>query len=319
MGATGQSLATFRFNETSNVEDVKITDLYILDQVASTTAVKPTFNNLSLYSATGTFLGTQTGSASTSVSAGGYYYKFTFGSPVVVPKLGSVSVLLKGDVATFDSSGASDNATHVFKIATSSDALTDSTAEVVVALGRTSNNTSTVTAWTTVPSGQTMTTLRNKVTVTATPVTTTGRARQAGENIGTLTFAADPLGQGDVVVNTIVLKLSGSAVSSTTPAAFALQDTDGSAAWDGATIATTTATSVTFSITNGILSSSGRTIKVVLDSTATSNGASVTDALSVQLIATTDVQYTTAISGGTAGVGLSSTGLPLLVSGGSYE
>jgi hypothetical protein len=58
MGSTGNTLAVYRFQETSNIEPVKITDLVVTDVSTSTaTTSLPAFSNLSLYNGT-TLLGT---------------------------------------------------------------------------------------------------------------------------------------------------------------------------------------------------------------------------------------------------------------------
>ena len=154
MGSTGNPLATFRFTETSNIENVKVTDLKVLDAVASTATVKPAFSNLTLWNGS-TDLGSA-GSGIADASGTGYIYSFHFGTPVIVPQANSVSLALKGDAASYASSGASDNSTSTFEIATTSDngVLTNSAGQVtpnnststqsVIALGATSNKAASV-------------------------------------------------------------------------------------------------------------------------------------------------------------------------------
>jgi hypothetical protein len=76
MGSTGNSLAAFRFTETSNVENVKVTDLTVTDTVSP--GAKAAFSNLSLYNGS-TLLGT----AASAVASGAntYTYGFHFAHP----------------------------------------------------------------------------------------------------------------------------------------------------------------------------------------------------------------------------------------------
>lgn len=224
MGSTGNTLAAFRFTETNNVESVKITDLNVFDAVASTTSgnsVKSAFGNLALYNGS-TLLGTA-GSAVTSNETSttglpgyGYIYTFHFASPVVVPQANSVSLTLKGDVSSYSSSGATDNTSHTFKIALTSDTTNDTALEAVVALGNSSNASSAVTiSASNPPAGNAQTVLRTKLTVSATPLgTTSGRSKTSIDDLATLNFAADSAGA--VVLNSVTLTFSGSATNSST-------------------------------------------------------------------------------------------------------
>lgn len=212
MGSTNNTLASFRFTETTNVEDVKITDLIVFDQVNTTSGTKSAFSNVKLYKADGvTLLGTS-GAALTAASSSnpgsGYYYKFNFSTPVVVPQSNSVSLLLKGDVSSYTLSGATDNTTHVFKIATSTDSDNDTVGETVVALGNTSNATSAVTLSS--ATGPTKTVLRSKINFSATKLATS-LSRSSAVNLASLNFAADSA--GSVAVNSVVVTFSGSAAS----------------------------------------------------------------------------------------------------------
>ena len=65
MGSNGNPLATFRFTETSNIENVKITDLKVFDSVTATTSVKAAFSNLTLWKGS-----TQLGTAGSAVDGG---------------------------------------------------------------------------------------------------------------------------------------------------------------------------------------------------------------------------------------------------------
>lgn len=217
MGSTGNSLASWRFTETSNVENVKITDLNVFDYVHAT-SLKAGFGNLTLYQGT-TLVGTAGSAvtlASTSNPGPGFLYAFHFATPVVVPQANSITLTLKGDVSSYSSSGATDNSTHAFKIGTSTEATNDTRQETVVALGNSSNATSaiTITVNATGTAGNEMRLLRSKLTVTGAGAgTASGRSKTAVDDLATLTFAADAAGA--VTISTVTITFSGSAPSST--------------------------------------------------------------------------------------------------------
>jgi len=312
MGTTGVSLATYRFTETSNVEDVKVTDLNVFDQVtSSTTPTKSAFGNLSLYRATDlstplAIAGAGITAASTTNPGPGYYYKFHFSSPLVVPQANSVSLVLKGDVSSYSSSGATDNTTHIFKIATSTDTDNDTVAETVVALGSTSNTSSAISLVS--ATANTMTVLRSKLTVTATPLgATSGRSKSTVDDLATITFAAD--NAGAVVLNTVTITFGGSAPSATTFLdSVQLYDTANgtnmgtgnttSSACAGTGTAASSTCSKTFSLgatTGGYVVSAGGsksfTLRTnTLNTWAATTGISAT--LSASISANTDVRYT---------------------------
>lgn len=316
MGTSGQHLATFRITETSNVEDVKITDMNVFQLASVSTTVKSAFGNVKLYKSDGTLLGTAASantSNSTSTPGRGYYYKFNFSSPLVVPQSGSVSVLLKGDVSSYSSSGATDNSTHVFKIASSTNDTDNDlfAGETVNALGSTSNATSAVTLATGAgaPTSNAMTVLRTKLTLASAALgTTSGRAKASVDDLGTITFTADA--SGSASLNTITVTFGGDAPSiSTFLDGVSLLDANGTNVTNtsGVTVATSTACSgantctKTWSLgdtTSGWIISAGTpyTFKIRLDSTKTQAGASgVSRSLSASVNATTDIMFTDAL------------------------
>ncbi|MBI2033591.1 MAG: peptidoglycan-binding protein, partial [Candidatus Liptonbacteria bacterium] len=167
MGSTQVELARFSFTETTNIEDVRITDLKIFQQVAATSGVasgvKSAFQNFNIYKADGSFLasaGAPATAASSSNPGPGYIYTFS-GISFVVPKAQSALLVLKADVPSYQSSGATDNTTHVFKVTTSTDTTNDTTGETVAALGNTSQTTTSVTLSSANSNAQTL--LRTKV------------------------------------------------------------------------------------------------------------------------------------------------------------
>ncbi len=197
MGSTGNVLAAFRLAETSNVENVKVTDLVVKQTTAATSSA---YQNVTLWSGA-TALGTS-GSAAT--TTGGFTYSFHFASPVVVPQSNSVTVTLKGDVASYSalSNAGVDNTTSTFGMATST----------VTALGQSSNITSAVTGGAT---GNTMTVLRTVLTPSATALgNTSNRTKSSVDNLATVTFTANTA--GSAMLQTLKLTFSGNAIATST-------------------------------------------------------------------------------------------------------
>jgi len=207
MGSTGNTLAAFLLTETSNADSVKITDMQVKDSVAATSTTKSSFQNLCFYQGA-TNLGCG-GSASVNGTSTDYLYSFHFASPVVIPQAGSVTLTLKGDVSSFASSGATDNATHQFKLSTSADPNNFTASQLITALGLTSNATATIT--TSTPNGNPMTVLRTKLSVTGTALGGTSHNRTSVDDLGTINFAADAAGA--LKLNSITVTFSGSGPS----------------------------------------------------------------------------------------------------------
>ena len=335
MGSTGNSLASFRFTETSNVEDVKITDLVIFQRVATSTgSTKSSFGNLTLYdgvTAVGT-AGSAAASANivTSSSGAGYNYAFHFATPVVVSKSSSKTLVLKGDVASYVSGGATDNATSTFLIGTSTEYA--ATSSIVTALGNSSNAAATNVLSS--PVGNTMTVLRSNLVVSASALgSTSGRAKNTVDDLGTITFAAS--NAGSVALNTVILTISGSLPTSTfkTDSVTPLYDVK---LYDAAlgTVAQGTATSsactsgstctFTFSLgatTSGYTISAGssKTFTVRVDSlTHSTAGGTGSVTLGVNVATTAGVAYTDAIDGSGVTANVPSTSVPLTINSVSY-
>ncbi len=336
MGSSGVTLAAYRLTETTNIEDVKITDLDIFQQVASTTTTKAGFSGLTLYSASD--LSTplaSAGSANTSVATStpgmGYYYAFHFGTPIVVPQSNSVTLVLKGNVSSYASSGASDNTTSIFKIATSTDTGLSTTGGIVTALGSTSNNSSSVSLSS--PNGNTLTTLRTVLTASAAGLgSATGRAKSATDDLGTITFTANSAGV--VSLNTVTVTFGGTAPSiSTFMGGVDLLDQNGNSVMQTSGVASSTAgtcngtgtCSKTWSLgatTGGWQISAGQsyTFKVRTDSTKTFAAGSGTSAvLTATINANTDVAYTDGLdTSAKSNVNLPSNAVPITVNSVTY-
>jgi hypothetical protein len=247
---------------------------------------------------------------------------------------------LKGDVSSYASSGATDNTTHTFKIATSSDTVNDTAQETVVALGNSSNATSAVVLSS--PIGNAQTLLRTKLTVTGTGLgATSGRSKTAVDDLATVNFAADAAGAA--TVNTVTITFSGSAPSSTTGGTGNFWATGGVSApqttctgvdtcdvqlYDSASglsyyaVANVTGTSMTFNL-NGYTISAGTTksFTVRVNSTAgTKVGTSgVSETLSMTVAAVGDVRWADSLdSAVTSNLSLPAIAIPVNIQSVSY-
>lgn len=343
MGTTGATLGKFRL-AASNSEDIKVSSLYIFQGVGANTAgsgplTLSSFGNVAMYldggallatagaaNTSGNATGTPPGSTSTVSSNTGYYYQFNFATPVVVPQGGSIVLALKGDVNSYASSGASDNATHVFKIATSTDTALDTAIEAVVATGRTSNATSAIvfvngtTTTNNVPVGPVKTVLRTKLSFTA---ASSGSALERGgtPTIGTLSFTADSAGAA--TLNSVTINFSGLAASATS---FLDGVTLVDASNPGTNLGTNNVSSSIGSCaansgcfksfllgatTNGLVVSAGQTKTLILKYTGANLQAAIANvaqSLSAYVNARTDIVYTDGIdSAATSGITLPST------------
>ncbi|MBU6500376.1 MAG: peptidoglycan-binding protein [Patescibacteria group bacterium] len=296
MGSSQNPLATFRFTETTNAENVKVTDLTVADTVSSTSTVKSTFSNLTLYNGS-----TAVGTAGSAVTSGTalWAWTFHFATPFVVPQANSISLTLKGDASSYASSGATDNANHQFNIANGS---------AVTALGATSNSTSSVS--TTSAAGNTQTVLRSKLSFAATALgSTTGRSKSTSDNFATLSFSADSAGA--VALNTMVVSFTGNAVSGTgfldgikildenNQSIGTVQSTSSAATCQTVAAGGSGSCSVTFnfgSTSNGQQISAGSTrnwtLQVNDSKTQASTGQNVTSLAATVSTRSTDVLYT---------------------------
>jgi hypothetical protein len=236
--STGNTLAAFRFTETSNVENVKVTQLNVVDAVASTTAVKAAFSNVSLWNGS-----TELGTAASPVAdaAGtGYLYEFnSFNTPLIVPQGNSVTLTLKGDAGSYTNGSLSDNTTSTFEIATTTDSNNSTSSLTVVARGATSNKTAITTLSNAL--GNPQTTLRSTLAIVGTPVTSLPPA--SFQQIGSITFTSNSA--GDNKLNNLALNFNSAAATGTFVSSVVLKDPSGNdiVAVDGLATATTTATS----------------------------------------------------------------------------
>ncbi len=296
MNTNGNSLAAFRFAETSNIENVKITDLTIKQ---TTTATSSAFQNVALYDGS-TLVGTAGSASSTS---GGYDYVFHFGTeatdpatglPVnVIPKKGTLVLTLKGDVPGYGSLGAAvDNTTSTLGIAATSS---------VTALGYSSNVAANISGTAT---GNELTILQTTLTPSAAAVgLQSGRPKNGTEDFANITFTAS--NGGSALLHTLKVTFNGNAVTSTTATTtFILQDANSqdvtTVTADHATVAGTCAASqctmtwtfATSSVPANISPSGSYTFRLMVnDSQLESASGSNSVSLNAAIQANSDVTY----------------------------
>jgi len=301
MGATGNTLAIFRLTETSNVENVKVTDM----TVRATTGAgnSAAFSNVTLWNGS-TLLGTA-GSASS--VTGGYDYTFHLGSALVVPQANSISVTLKGDAASWASQGALPDATSTtFGI--------NSTASIT-ALGATSNKTTSVTS-VSGATGNAQTVLRSTLTVSAAALGGSAHTKQTNDDLGTITFTANAA--GPVALGTTTITLS----SATGTPSLKLIDQNGlDAVTAGEATTTISGATKTWTFINGFNISAGGsyTFKVRFDSTSLPQAGSVSQSISASIQNNTDVRYTDGLdASSTANIALPTVATPITINSVTY-
>jgi hypothetical protein len=226
MGTSGNTLASFNFNETSNVEDIKLTTLDVVDVTPSATNTAPTFSNLTLWNGAQEVGTAQSFLATTTVgSASAFLYQFTgllnnTSAGAYIPRNGVLNLTLKGDVNTLTSNNAVDNSLHTFEIATTSYAGAQTTSTIIVAQGATSGKSAQVTIPAQVSGGVVanatqQNVLRTTLAFSSSPVgSTSGRAKSASDVLASLIFT--PGNGGSAALNMVRVTFTGSAVSSMT-------------------------------------------------------------------------------------------------------
>jgi hypothetical protein len=210
MGSTGNTLAIFRFTETSNAETVKVTQLPVYD-VVSTSSANAAFTNLTLWNGS-TLLGSVGSAGASSTINGSTTYTYSFqiqGNPIIVPKANSVSITLKGDASAY-ATGASDNVSNTFKVATTTG---------LTALGISSNLAATTTLSNAAGNAQTV--LRTVLTPSVNNSVADGtyftpsnhQSRSATDDLAEIKFGAN--NSGGAILTKLTLTFSGSLASST--------------------------------------------------------------------------------------------------------
>ena len=329
MGSTGNTLGVYRFTETSNIENVKVTDLQVVDAItspATTTSNKAAFSNLQMWNGS-TLLGTA-GAPTSDASGTAWLYAFHFSQPIIIPQANSVSVTLKGDAATYASQGATDNSAHQFEVATTTDTTNSTSSQTVIALGATSNKATAVTLSS--ANGNTETVLRTVLGVTTAPLGGSNHSKSNPDQIGTITFTANSA--GPAALNNVTTTFTGSAATSSLYNATSnimLIDQNGNNAVtsDGAVETTSTATGgFTAAWTFGAGSSgfqisagSSYTFTVRLNTSAVGAIPNVSESLSANIQGANDVHYTDGLdSNATSSLGLPTSVVPLTINSVTY-
>ncbi len=278
---TGNSLAVFRFSETSNVEAVKVTQMNITEAVSSSSA---NFSNLQLYNGS-TLLGTANAPTLTATNTWTYVFS-SFSNALIVPQGGSVSLTLKGDAGSYTGGSIADNSTSTFSIATSS----------IIARGATSNKTATVSGS---ASGNVMTVLRSTETVAGSLVTSLPPA--SFQQIGGFTITSNAA--GDTVPSSTTLTFNSTA-STTFLNTVVLHDVNGNAL-----TGTASGTAITFHIPSSYVVTAGSSYTFTIwgDLSQIPSAANAAQSLTAQIKANTDYTY---LDGSTNG---STVNLPTVV------
>jgi hypothetical protein len=319
MGTQGVTLGAYNFAEITNIENVKVTQLDVVDVLSTSTVVTSTANVLPSFSALtlwygSTQLGNQANYVGTTTVNGqtAFLYQFQFGNstPFVIPRNSSYQVTLKGNVNTISGGNVTDGSVHTFDIATSTAANTP--ALTAIAYGNTSNIASTVQINSANSNPQTV--LQNILQVSYAAVgATVGRSKSSADELATLTFT--PTNNGSAVLQTTTITFSGSAVSTTTAQDATLAIVQGTGFGTPFSPATTTACTPggTCSATFNFTGSAGQiqsptSYAVILNETGNGTIAATGQNyvnLYVTLASSTAILYTDGISGTTiSGVGL---------------
>ena len=314
MGSVGNNLGVFRFVNTSMTEDIKVTSLKVMDKTA--TGNGAAFMNLSAYNGP-TLLGRATAPTpivtSTDDNLNGYYYTFNFPTPIIVPRGNTISLTVKGDVASFASGAAKDNGVHTLQIIHPTD---------VSAFGATSNVMATVSAS---AYGGNYAVLRSTMTMSAASTGGSSHAQTAFDKLGTMTFMANTA--GDVGLSRVTVTFNGNAVTQNLLNGATLRDPMGNnVAVNG--VATPSinagAGTVTWIFGNGsnpyvISGGSSITFSLSVDSSVISLPAGVTPMVTAAIQKSTDVIYADAISGNsTNGLSLSTGYFPAVINSVQY-
>ena len=222
MGSTGDILAIYRFTETANSENVKVTTLPVLD-VVSPASSNASFSNLSLWSGS-TELGSvgsagASSSCTTAICGAGNgtdtYYLYNFqiqGTPIVIPKANSVSITLKGDASPYGT-GVTDAGTNQFMISSTT------IGNGLTALGQSSNLSATTSLSSAV--GNTQTVLRTILTPSVNNSVADGtyftvpnhNSRNSQDDLAEIKFSAN--NSGGAILSKLTVTFSGSLASTT--------------------------------------------------------------------------------------------------------
>ncbi len=312
MGSSNNELFTVRLTS-DNVDDVRVVDLIVSDTITSGSSGVASFQNATLWDGS-TMVAGPISVASVSAASNTITFSLS-GSGLVVPKNSSKELTVKADVPTFSSGGAVSGSSHIFKVLANAD-LGNGTTVTAKSVG---SPTATVTVSGAPVTGNAIKVYRTKLS--ATSVTSTGsHSRSTVDNVGTITFSADSAYQA--TLTSVIIRFNGTAVSGTGATAFTVDliDTQTGVALTGATQQTCTpgagaSCAVTFSPAYVISAGTSKNVQVRVNSSAFTDVASVTEALSVTILSASDLTWT---DGTTTGITLESTQAPVVIANLSY-
>lgn len=312
MGSTDNVLYKLKLTA-DNTEDVRVTDITFRDTITGNSAGIASFNNLRLYDGD-TLLAGPVNMTIPNTTSGDIVFSLGSGSTFLVPKNGSKTVTLKGDVATFVSGGAKSGSGHTMGIngiTTVTAYGKDSSAAATIAITGSASNLA----------GNAQTVYRTKPTLTSSVLgATTARTRVAVDDIATLNWTADAA--DDLTISTVIVRFSGSAVTSgATAFVVDLIDTTTNAAWGSATQQTCTPITgntcgVTFRPAFSISRGTTKAVKLRANSSNFTNTANTGDSVSVIINAASDILWS---DGTTTGISWESTQIPITLVNVGFE
>ncbi len=296
LGATGATLGQFRLTATNN-EDIRVDQVTVTIQSVSGTG-PATFKNIRLFD------GNTEIAMGTAVNGTTPTFTSLFTIPnggIMIPKNGTKTLTVRGDVSTFTESETSNNQAYTIRIAAASD---------IRAFGQASNELVTVGGTFPLVSNA-QTALRTKVTATlASMGSTSGRARGAADDVARLTLTADPAFNAEF--RGVTLTLSGAAL-------FAGQQVDLVDEATGIVVATgvTGGTVALNPATPEFITAGGSKVyRVRVNSGAFLNAPNTSDSFSVQIANASDLRVRE--QGGASNFGLETRAVPLTTTV-SYE
>lgn len=296
-----------------NTEDVRVTDITFRDTITGNSAGIASFNNLRLYDGD-TLLAGPVNMTIPNTTTGAIAFSLGSGSTFLVPKNGSKTVTLKGDIATFVSGGAKSGSAHTIGISATTTVTAygkDSSAAATVAL---SGSAATL-------AGNAQTVYRTKPTLTSSVLgATTARTRVAVDDIATLNWTADAA--DDLTISTVIVRFSGSAVTSSSAAfSVSLIDTTTNAVWGSSSAQTCTpivgnTCAVSFQPAFSISRGTTKSVKLRADSSNFTNTANTGDSVSVIINAASDILWS---DGTTTGISWEAVQIPITLVNVGFE
>lgn len=296
LGATGATLGQFRLTASNN-EDIRV-DQVTVTIVSGSGSGPATFKNLRLFDGS-TEIGMGTAVTGTTPN---FTSLFTIpNGGIVIPKNGTKTLTVKGDVSSFTESPTSHNQAYTIRIAAASD---------VRAFGQASSET--VTVGGTFPLiSNAQTALRTKVTASIAPMgSTSGRARTAADDVAKITLNADSAYNAEF--HGVTLTLSGAALLGGETIEL-VDDATGIVVASGVTGGTVALNPAPAEF---ITAAGSKVYRVRVNTSNFNNAANTSDSFSIQIAAAADLRVRE--QGGSTNFGLEARAVPI-TSTVSYE